>query len=126
MVKLLFIMPVFHLKTPGSHIPLQMKLPSSLGQKKTKAIEQVLDELGIGKWHGHIRSTILGSLLLEGISWVVILFTNYEISFKWMSQDFIDDKSTSVQVMAWYCEAASHYLIQCWRRSSTPYGITNL
>lgn len=26
----------------------QMKLPASLGQKKTKAIEQVLEELGIG------------------------------------------------------------------------------
>ena len=25
-----------------------MKLPASLGQKKTKAIEQVLEELGIG------------------------------------------------------------------------------
>ena len=26
-----------------------MKLPASVGQKKTKAIEQVLEELGIGK-----------------------------------------------------------------------------
>ena len=26
----------------------QMKLPGSVGQKKSKAIEQVLDELGIG------------------------------------------------------------------------------
>ena len=29
----------------------QMKLPASIGQKKIKAIEQVLDELGIGKFH---------------------------------------------------------------------------
>ena len=29
-------------------IMLQMKLPASTGQKKVKAIEQVLEELGIG------------------------------------------------------------------------------
>ena len=28
---------------------LQMKLPPSMGQKKTKAIEQVLEELGLGE-----------------------------------------------------------------------------
>jgi len=26
-----------------------MKLPASLGQKKTKAIEQILEEVGVGK-----------------------------------------------------------------------------
>ena len=26
-----------------------MKLPASLGQKKTKAIEQMLEEVGVGK-----------------------------------------------------------------------------
>ena len=36
-------------KTSGVMLRSQrMKLPSSVGQKKTKAIEQVLDELGIG------------------------------------------------------------------------------
>lgn len=29
-----------------------MKLPASIGQKKLKAIEQVLEELGIGKFFG--------------------------------------------------------------------------
>lgn len=29
---------------------LQMKLPSSVGQKKIKALEQMLLELGVGKW----------------------------------------------------------------------------
>jgi len=28
---------------------VQMKLPASLGQKKTKAIEQMLEEVGVGK-----------------------------------------------------------------------------
>ena len=29
-----------------------------------------------------------------------------------------------VQVMAWSCQATSHYLSQCWPRSLSPYGIT--
>ena len=29
-----------------------------------------------------------------------------------------------VQVMVWCHEATSHYLIQCWPSSPTPYGIT--
>ena len=42
----------------------------------------------------------------------------------WMSMDFTDDKSTLVQVMAWCCQATSHYLSQCWLRSRSPHGIT--
>ena len=34
-----------------------MKLPASVGQKKTKAIEQVLEELGIGKIFGFLTSS---------------------------------------------------------------------
>ena len=34
-----------------------------------------------------------------------------------------DDKSTSVQVMAWCHLASSRYLNQCWPRSMTPYDI---
>ena len=32
----------------------KFKLPASVGQKKIKAIEQVLDELGIGKYAQNI------------------------------------------------------------------------
>ena len=32
--------------------------------------------------------------------------------------------STLVQVMAWCCQATSHYLNQCWLRYLTPYGVT--
>ena len=38
----------------------------------------------------------------------------------------IDNKSSVVQVMAWCCQAASHYLTQCWSRSAIPYGATRL
>ena len=41
-----------------------------------------------------------------------------------MPQDFTDVKSTLVQVMAWCRQATSHYLNQCWPRSSMPYGVT--
>ena len=44
---------------------LQMKLPSSVGQKKTKAIEQVLDELGIGR--PYVQSALLHLTLALGI-----------------------------------------------------------
>ena len=46
------------------------------------------------------------------------------ITLIWMSLDFTDDQSTLVQVMAWCCQATSHYLSQCWPRSLSPYGVT--
>ena len=49
--------------------------------------------------------------------------TSSEIAFRWMSLDLTDDKSTSVQVMAWCLQAPSHYLSQCWPTSMLPYGI---
>ena len=47
-----------------------------------------------------------------------------EINLIWMSQDFTDDQSTLVQVMACCRWATSHYLSQCWPRSLSPYGVT--
>ena len=41
-----------------------------------------------------------------------------------MSQDFADEKSTSVQVMAWCHQAPSHYLSLCWYIFMTPYCVT--
>ena len=40
-----------------------------------------------------------------------------------MSLDHTDDKSTLVQVMAWCCQATSHYLSQCWP-TGLPYRVT--
>ena len=47
-----------------------------------------------------------------------------ELALTWMSLDLTDDKSTLVQVMAWCCQATSHYLSQWWPRSLSPYGVT--
>ena len=46
-----------------------------------------------------------------------------KIALIWMSQN-LTDKSTLVQVMAWYRQATSHYLSQCWPSSMSPYGVT--
>ena len=47
-----------------------------------------------------------------------------EIALRWTSLDLNNDKSTLVQVMAWCCQATTHYLNQCWSRSLPPYGVT--
>ena len=49
---------------------------------------------------------------------VNILSISCEIALRWMPQEFTDDKSTLVQVMAW-----CHHLDQCWPRSISPYGV---
>ena len=41
-----------------------------------------------------------------------------------MSLDLTNEKSALVQVMAWYHQATSHYLSQCWHRSMSPNGVT--
>ena len=47
-----------------------------------------------------------------------------EIALRWTSLVLSDYKSTLVQVMAWYRQAASHYLDQCWHRALPSYGVT--
>ena len=41
-----------------------------------------------------------------------------------MPQNFPNEKSTLVQVMAWCLQATSHYLSQCWPRPKSPEGVT--
>ena len=49
-------------------------------------------------------------------------FRFYENALRWMPQDLTDYKSTLVQVMAWCCQAPSHYLSQCWPKSMLLLG----
>ena len=65
----------------------------------------------------------------------VIVHMQFPILFNWLaSSDLLiiipsdechkvltDDKSTLVQVMAWCCQAPSHYLSQCWLSYMSPY-----
>ena len=46
------------------------------------------------------------------------------IAFRWMAQDLTDDKSALIQVLAWCCQARSHYMNQCWLRSMMLYDDT--
>ena len=41
-----------------------------------------------------------------------------------MSLDLTYEKSILLQVMAWCCQATSHYLSQSWPRFMSPYGVT--
>ena len=52
-----------------------------------------------------------------------IFRSSQDTALRWMPQDLTDDKSTLVQVMAWCCQATSHYLSQCWLSSLSPYGV---
>ena len=47
-----------------------------------------------------------------------------EMALGWISLDFTDDESILVQVTAWSYQATNHYLIQCWSKFMSPYGVT--
>ena len=67
-----------------------------------------IDSLALGKREWNFRHEIIKQILVIdgwGISCEMVLI--------WMSLDFTDDQSTLVQVMAWCCQAPSHYLSQC-------------
>ena len=64
-------------------------------------------------------------LVISKLIWRTdILSISCETALIWMSLDFTDDQSSSVQVMAWCHQAPSHYLRQCWCRSMSPYDAT--
>ena len=51
--------------------------------------------------------------------------THCVTALRWMPKILINDTATLVLVMAWCCQATSHYLSQCWPTSMSPYGIRN-
>ena len=66
-------------------------------------------------------------ITFELIFWIDILKNSYEIVLWRMPRHQILDKLTLVQVMAWCCQATSHYLSQCWPsflRFLSPHGVT--
>ena len=64
--------------------------------------------------------------IISKLTWVIDGWGILWNALKWMSLNQTDnsDKSTSVQVMAWCCQATNHYLDQCWPRSLLPYWVT--
>ena len=80
---------------------------------------QWVNSLAPGKFEWNFRHVIVKHILvIDGCG------ISCEIALIWMSLDFTDDQSTLVQVMAWCCQATSHYLSQCWLRSLTPNHVT--
>ena len=78
-----------------------------------------INSLAVGKPRCHFKTAIFNLVLLIGI-----FTSSKDNALRWMPRDFTDDKSTLVQVMAWYRQATSHYLSQCWPSSMSPYGVT--
>ena len=87
-------------------------------------------------WYSTERDSVINSLALRRfeIHFIEVIFKlilvmdgwgiSCEIVLTWTPQNLTDDKWTLVQVMAWCCQATSHYLSQCWPRSLWPYGVT--
>ena len=80
---------------------------------------QGVNSLAPGRFQFNFRKVIFKLNLVNG-GWGI----SYKIALRWMPQDLTDDKSTLVQVMAWCRQATSHYLSQCWPRSTSPNGVT--
>ena len=73
---------------------------------------QWVNSLAPGKFDWNFRHVVFKQILvIDG--WSI----SCEIALIWMSLDFTDDQSTLVQVMAWWHQATSYHLSQCWPRS---------
>ena len=81
--------------------------------------EEILTHWPLGDFLEIFRYAIF-TLMSTIYGWGIFL----EIAHRCLSQDFTDDKSILVQVMAWCHQATSHYLSQCCPRSLSPYGVT--
>ena len=71
-----------------------------------------INPLELGRCGSNFKSVIC-KLILENSS----LDTRYEITLRWMAQDLTIGKSTLIQVIGLFHQAAKHFLIQCWPRS---------
>ena len=81
--------------------------------------EYCVNSLVPGRFEFNFRQVIFKLILVVdacGISCETVLRS--------MPLYLTDYKSAWVQVMAWCCQAISHYLSQCWLRSMSPYGVT--
>ena len=68
----------------------------------------------------YFKPVILQCILMVMI---YILSIPNEIVLKCIPQNFSDDKSTLIHIMAWCHHRTIHYLSQCWPRSMLSYGI---
>ena len=71
-----------------------------------------------GRYVGNFKVEFPDTVIIDNLSF------SCESVLRSVSQDITDEKSSSVQVMAWCHQAASHYSNQCWWRSMWPHGIS--
>ena len=87
--------------------------------------QQVFNILSPGRRGGNFKSWMFR---LNGVADDLMqnssLGTRRKIALRWMPENFTTEMSTLHQVMAWCPQAPSHYLMQCWPRSFSPYGTT--
>ena len=99
----------------GTHWVGWMPAHSQLERK----ISQRINPLAPGKFDWNFRYVIFKRIsVIDGCG------KSCEIDLWWMPLDLTDEQSTLVQVMAWCCQATSHYLSQCWPRFLSPYDVT--
>ena len=79
-----------------------------------------INSLATGRCDNNFKSVIF-KLITQNSS----LGTHCDIALRRVPQNLTIEKSTLVQVMAWYLQATSHYLSQCWPRwYMSPYSST--
>ena len=76
------------------------------------------NSLAPGRSECDSKNVIFNLVLLIGI-----FRSSHDNACWWVPQDLTDDKSTLVQVMAWWLQATSHYLSQSWLSSLSPNGV---
>ena len=62
------------------------------------------------------------SVITQNMKPIELVSTSCEITLRWLTHNTTNGMSTLVQVMAWWHQATSHYLSQCWPRSMSPSG----
>ena len=63
------------------------------------------------------------SVINRHILQIKFMSTSCGIVFNWKPQNPFGNKSTLVLIMAWCCQAQSHYLSQCWPISMSTYAL---
>ena len=102
-------------------LPIQEHLRKIFQWEIKLLLKTYINSLAPGKFERYFRYVpVIFKRILLTDGWGI----SCEIALIWVSQNFTDDQSTLVQVMAWCCQATSHYRSQCWSRSLSPYGVT--
>ena len=81
----------------------------------------VINSLVTLRCGSNLKSTISDHMLK-----INFMGNSCDISLGWMPHNTLDDKSVLAQVVAWCCQATSHYMNQCWPRYISKCGITRL